>query len=99
MTSAQSPAPADPCAGVSREFGLDYASALHRFPAPCVKETWTDPRGNRLTVTTGADYDAVFDDYDDEDDDCPTANVECADEQTPTWVASVLHVLGIAEAV
>ena len=103
MTSAQSLAPTDPCAGVSREFGLDYAHALHRFPTPYVEESWTDGNGNRLTVTTSADYDAVFDDYDDEDEDedededCPTADVECADEQTPAWVASVLHVLGIAE--
>lgn len=97
MTSAQSPAPIDPCAGISREFDLDYAHALHRFPAPCVKETWTDGNGNHLTVTTSISYDAVFDDYDDEDEDCPTADVECADEQTPAWVASVLHVLGIAE--
>lgn len=98
MTSAQFPAPADPCAGVSREFNLDYAHALHRFPAPCVKETWIDPRGNRLTVTTSADYDAVFDDYDDEDEDCPTADIECVDEQTPAWAARVLLVLGIEEA-
>ena len=97
MTSAQSPAPTDPCVGVSREFDLDYAHALHRFPAPYVEETWTDGNGNRLTVTTSTAYDAVFDDYDDEDDDCPTADVECADEQTPAWVARVLHVLGIAE--
>lgn len=97
MTSAQFPAPADPCAGVSREFGLDYAHALHRFPTPYVEESWTDGNGNRLTVTTSTDYDAVFDDYDDEDEDCPTADVECADEQTPAWVGSVLHVLGIAE--
>lgn len=96
MTSAQSPAPTDPCVGISREFDLDYASALHRFPAPCVKETWIDPRGNRLAVTTSTSYDAVFN-YDDEDEDCPTADVECADEQTPAWVARVLHVLGIAE--
>lgn len=96
--SAQSPAPIDPCAGVSREFNLDYASALHRFPAPCVKEVWTDPRGNRLTVTTSTDYDAVFDDYDDEDEDCPTADVECVGDNTPAWVSRVLRVLGIAES-
>ena len=93
--SAQSPAPIDPCASVSREFNLDYASALHRFPAPCVKETWADPRGNRLTVTASTGYDAVFDDYDDEDEDCPTADVERVGDDTPAWVARVLRVLGI----
>lgn len=97
MTSAQFPAPADPCAGVSREFNLDYAHALHRFPTPYVEESWTDGNGNRLTVTTSADYDAVFDDYDDEDNDCPTADVECAGDDTPAWVNRVLRVLGIAE--
>lgn len=97
MTSAQSSAPIDPCASVSREFNLDYAHALHRFPMPCVKETWTDPRGNRLTVTTSTSYDAVFDDYDDEDEDCPTADVECAGDHTPAWVGRVLRVLDIAE--
>lgn len=98
MTSAHTSAPADPCAGVSRGFHLDYAHALHRFPAPCVKETWVDPRGNRLTVTASTDYDAVFDDYDDEDDDCPTADVECVGDDTPAWVARVLRALGIAES-
>lgn len=98
MTSAQSLAPTDPCAGVSREFHLDYDHALHRFPAPYVKETWTDGNGNRLTVTTSTDYDAVFDGYDDEDDDCPTADVECAGDDTPAWVDRVLRALGIAAA-
>lgn len=97
MPTAQSPAPTDPCASVSREFNLDYARALHRFPTPFVKETWSDPLGNRLTVTTSTDYDAVFDDYDDEDEDCPTADVECVGDHTPAWVGHVLRALGIAE--
>ena len=98
MMSAHSLAPTDPCAGVSREFHLDYAHALHRFPAPYVEDTWTDGNGNRLTVTTSTAYDAVFDDYDDEDEDCPTADVECVGDDTPAWVNRVLRVWGIEEA-
>mgnify|MGYP006902694504 FL=1 len=97
MTSAQSSAPIDPCAGVSREFHLDYSHALHRFPTPYVEEVWSDPLGNRLTVTTSTSYDAAFDGYDDEDEDCPTADVECAGDHTPAWVGRVLRMLGIAE--
>lgn len=99
MMSAQFPTPTDPCAGVSREFGLDYAHALHRFPTPYVEESWTDGNGNRLTVSTSADHDAAFDDYDDEDDDCPTADVECVGDDTPAWVNRVLRVWGIEEEV